>query len=368
MAVANQKSSEASFSKEGDTIKIRGLWRLSSVQFLDLSSLKDAKVKALIIDASGVEAIDTGSAALLLSELSTQNIKLTGFSPSVQKIFELVLHAKGEEAELAEKPFPFLKRVGKGTLEGWESLKILLNFIGETVVSELRLFVRPKLLRIKEFTVQLEQCSLNAVPVVALVMFLIGIVIAYLFASQIEKYGANIFIVDGVSISICRELSPVIVAIIVAGRSGSAFTAHLGTMKLNEEIDALTTMGLSAMRVLILPRVLALMVALPILVAVGDVIGILGGMLIAKYRLGIETQTFIQRLHDVLLVKHVYVGLFKAPVFAAFIAIIGCKMGLTVENNARSIGLHTTATVVQGIVSVILLNAGFAVMLVELGI
>src|SRR5207248_7290080 len=132
-----------------------------------------------------------------------------------------------------------------------------------TVLATLRIIVQPKYLRGKELVAQLEQCSIDAVPVVSLVMLLIGVVVAYLFASQIEKYGANIFVVVGVSISICRELSPVIVAIIVAGRSGSAFTAQLGTMKLNEEIDALTTMGLSPMRVLILPRFIALMIALP---------------------------------------------------------------------------------------------------------
>jgi phospholipid/cholesterol/gamma-HCH transport system permease protein len=221
---------------------------------------------------------------------------------------------------------------------------------------------------LKELFIQLEQCGLNAVPVVTLVMFLIGTVIAYLFAGQIEKYGANIFIVDGVTIAICRELSPVIVAIIVAGRSGSAFTAQLGTMKLNEEVDALFTLGLSRMRVLIIPRVTALFICLPILVAVGDLIGILGGIAVADFRLGVLPETFIQRMHEVLKIKHVMVGLIKAPIFAIFIAIIGCKMGLTVENNARSVGLNTTSTVVQSIVSVILLNAGFAVLFVELGI
>ena len=157
-------------------------------------------------------------------------------------------------------------------------------------------------------------------------------------------------------------------AIIVAGRSGSAFTAHIGTMKLNEEIDAMQTIGLSPIRVLVLPRILALMVAMPLLTFIGDVVGIFGGMLISDLRLGISMTTFLNRLQVVVPVRSFMVGLIKAPVFAIFIAVIGCRLGLTVENNARSVGLSTTATVVRSIVAVILLNAAFAVLFVELGI
>jgi phospholipid/cholesterol/gamma-HCH transport system permease protein len=163
-------------------------------------------------------------------------------------------------------------------------------------------------------------------------------------------------------------LSPIIVAIIVAGRSGSAFTAQIGAMRINEEIDALRTLGLSAMQVLIMPRFLALVIAMPLLVFIGDVVGIAGALIVADVKLGITPVTFIERLNVVLTIKSFFVGLVKAPVFAAFIAVIGCRMGMSVEMNARSLGLSTTSTVVQSIVSVILLNAAFAVIFVELGI
>ena len=215
---------------------------------------------------------------------------------------------------------------------------------------------------------QLESGCIDAIPIVALVTFLIGIVISYLFGAQIEKYGGNIFIVDAAALAMCRELSPILVAIIVAGRSGSAFTAQIGTMKLNEEIDAMVTLGLSPMQVLVLPRVFALMLAMPLLVFVGDVVGICGSMLIADLRLGVTGVTFLERLQVVLPERAVYVGLGKAPVFAMFIAIIGCHLGMTVENNARSVGESTTATVVRSIVAVILLNAVFAIMFMEWGI
>jgi phospholipid/cholesterol/gamma-HCH transport system permease protein len=228
--------------------------------------------------------------------------------------------------------------------------------------------ITPGSLRFKELFVQLEQVGLNAIPICALITFLIGIVIAYLTGVQLEYYGANIFIVDGVSIAMCRELSPILVAIVVAGRSGSAFTAQLGTMKLNEEIDALQVLGLSPVRVLVMPRIIALMVSLPLLVFFGDIFGILGGILVADFRLGVTGATFIQRIQAVLEMKHVIVGLIKAPVFAYFIAIIGCRMGLNVEKNAKSVGVSTTRTVVRSIVAVILLNAAFAVLLSELGI
>jgi phospholipid/cholesterol/gamma-HCH transport system permease protein len=223
-------------------------------------------------------------------------------------------------------------------------------------------------LRFKEVFQQLQHSLIFAIPIAALLTFLIGVVVAYLFSSQAVKYGGSIFIVDAVSIAMCRELSPILIAILVAGRSGSAFTAQIGTMKLNEEIDAMRVMGLRVMRVLVLPRVFALAIGMPLLVTIGSLAGIVGGMVVANFYLGITPNTFLDRMQSVLLIKHVYVGLVKAPIFAAFIACIGCYMGLTTEDNARSVGIHTTSTVVQSIVAVILLNAFFAVVLVELKI
>jgi len=373
MAVSANKLSEQNFSDpsfkiNGNVVSLRGSWRLIELQSLSLDGLNRLDSSPIQIDCRELESIDTGSLRLLVARLRGKEVSFVNHTKKINQIIELV--SKAESFSPTPRPVKVstVYLAGKKTVEGIQSLLVLLRFIGETCVEQLKLLFSPRQIRLKELFVQLEQIGLLAVPVVSLVMFLIGTVIAYLFAGQIERYGANIFIVDGVTIAICRELSPVIVAIIVAGRSGSAFTAQLGAMKLNEEIDALSTLGLSPMKVLILPRFTALIITLPILVAIGDMVGIFGGLVVSDFRLGVMPDTFLQRMQEVLKTKHVLVGLFKAPVFAAFIAIIGCKMGLTVENNARSLGLSTTSTVVQSIVSVILLNAGFAILFVELGI
>ena len=209
---------------------------------------------------------------------------------------------------------------------------------------------------------------LNAIPVVALVTLLIGVVIAYLLGLQAEQFGANIFVVDGVGIGATREFAPIIVAVIVAGRSGAAFTAQLGSMRLTEETDAIRTLGLSPLDVLVLPRVIALMIAMPLLVFVGDVMSLVGAMLIAQPMLDITPTTFVARLRDTLDISHPLVGLAKAPVFALVIAVIGCRMGMSVERDTRAVGMATTSTVVQSIVSVILLDAAFAVFFQEIGV
>jgi phospholipid/cholesterol/gamma-HCH transport system permease protein len=199
-----------------------------------------------------------------------------------------------------------------------------------------------------------------------LVTFLIGIVFAYLLGLQAQQYGANLYVVDGVAIGMARELAPIIVATIVAGRSGAAFTAQLGTMRLTEEIDAIRTLGLSPMYVLVLPRVLAITVALPLLVFLGNVASLGGAMAVCASMLEVTPTTFIERVHLGLDLDHVYAGLIKAPVFALAIAVIGCRMGMSVSRDTRSIGMSTTSTVVQSIVAVILLDAGFAVFFEEI--
>ena len=241
-----------------------------------------------------------------------------------------------------------------------------MEFFGRTLVELSRVLLRPHTLRVHELFAQLGQVGVNAIPVVALVTFLIGVVMAYMLGLQAEKYGANIFVVDGVALGITREFSPLIVATIMAGRSGAAFTAQLGTMKLTEEIDAIRTLGLSAPQVLVVPRVLALVLTLPLLVFVGNVAGLAGAMVMSNLTLDITPQTFMERLHVALAPRHYVIGLAKAPVFALFIAVIGCRMGMSVSRDTRSIGINTTSTVVQGIVAVILLDAMFAVIFQEL--
>src|SRR6266850_3114010 len=242
-----------------------------------------------------------------------------------------------------------------------------LGFVGSTAASLAELAVRPRRTRWKEFLAQLQHVCIDAIPVVALVTALIGMVLAYLFGLQAEKYGASIFVVDAVAIGSAREIAPLLVAVIVAGRSGAAFTAQLGSMRLTEEIDALQTLGLSPMQVLVVPRVLALAASLPLLVFVGDIAAMVGAMAASGPLLGIVPAVFIERVHSTLALRHVVIGLAKGAVFGAAIAVIGCRAGMTVARDARSIGIATTSTVVRCIVAVIVLDACFAVWLQLIG-
>ena len=366
-----------SINRIGDSLVLspHGAWQISNLPEIEpqVRSLQLRGGASVAIDATELTRIDTAGALILFELASRSGFKATqinfkNLTSEQEQLVELVRSTLDTRQKIRQERLTPIQEIGKATLDVIVIVRNLLSVIGETFSHSISSLIRPGTIRLKELFVQLELTFLDAIPIAALVTFLIGIVVAYLFAIQIEKYGANIFIVDAVALAMCRELSPIIVAIIVAGRSGSAFTAHIGTMKLNEEIDALLTLGLSPMRVLVLPRLFALVIALPLLVFVGDVVGILGAMIIADLRLNITGVTFIERLQVVLPIKSLLVGLVKAPVFAAFIAVIGCRMGLSVENNARSVGLNTTSTVVQSIVSVILLNAAFAIIFVELGI
>jgi phospholipid/cholesterol/gamma-HCH transport system permease protein len=253
--------------------------------------------------------------------------------------------------------------VGIGRLIGSHT-----GFVGALAIEALGAASRPRRFRLRETVSQFEAVGLDAIPIVSLVTFLIGVVFAYLLGQQALRYGANIFVVDGVGLAMCRELSPLLAAIIVAGRSGAAFTAQIGTMKVQEEIDAIATLGLSPLQVLVIPRLVAITVALPLLVFIGDVSGIAGGMLVAGWQLELPPQTFIDRLRDVLPLSALVVGLVKAPVFAVFIAVIACRMGMLVQRDARSVGVNTTSTVVQSVVCVIIIDAIFAVALQHLDI
>jgi phospholipid/cholesterol/gamma-HCH transport system permease protein len=264
------------------------------------------------------------------------------------------------------RPLTALGRFGKACVDMGELLAGHVEFFGRTLVELGSLALNPRRLRVHELFAQLGQVGVNAIPVVALVTFLIGVVMAYMLGLQAEKYGANIFVVDGVALGMAREFSPLIVATIMAGRSGAAFTAQLGTMKLTEEIDAIRTLGLEPAQVLVLPRVLALVITLPLLVFVGDIAGIAGAAMMANATLDISPHAFVSRLHVALAPRHYVIGIAKAPVFALFIAVIGCRMGMSVSRDTRSIGINTTSTVVQGIVAVILLDAIFAVIFQEL--
>jgi phospholipid/cholesterol/gamma-HCH transport system permease protein len=364
---------------EGQELSLYGDWRLPDAEpiWQTLSGL--ALAAPLAVRGSALSALDSACALLLLHALEragvpAAQVRWLDFAPEHARILDGV---RRRYAEIAAAPpslraaragTPSLAALGRQTAAVGALLRGHLTFFGATLAALGAALVRPRRLRVKELAAQFEQVCINAIPVVALVTLLIGVTIAYLLGLQAEKYGANIFVVDGVAIGMTREFGPIIVATIIAGRSGAAFTAQLGSMRLTEEIDAIRTLGLSPLQVLVVPRVLALMVTLPLLVFVGDALGIFGAMLVADPLLGLTPATFLERLRDALDLKHFWIGLAKAPVFALFIAVIGCHMGMTVERDTRAVGLATTSTVVQSIVSVILLDAGFAVLFQELGL
>lgn len=376
LAVAPQSWAKVQTEGSVVTIFLLGPWLLENLEEIweQVSFPQVPNARSVTLNGKSLEALDTASALLFFqlmekAGLSVKQLQVSDCHAEHVNILQLVRDKFGElGAYKKTSELNLIRKIGFSTEQILKKFSAFIAFLGESTVEIAKTVLRPQNIRGKEFFVQLERVFSDAVPIIALVTFLIGVVIAYLFAMQIEKYGANIFIVDAVALAMCRELSPIIVAIIVAGRSGSAFTAQIGTMKLNEEVDALVTLGLSPMQVLVLPRIFALVVSMPLLVFVGDVVGILGGIFIADVQLGITGATFIERLHTVLPLRSFFVGLVKAPVFAMFIAVIACRMGFCVENNARSVGLNTTSTVVQSLVSVIILNAIFAVVFVELGI
>ena len=353
------------------TLRLAGDWRLAQLAEIETALSGLALPADATVDGSALTRIDSAAAQVLLRALQQagcgaagEACTWAGFDATHARIVDQVRRHVAGSAPPPLPPRPrALARLGRQALALGGLLHGHLNFLGATAAAGGELLVRPRRLRPRELTVQLEQTGLNAIPVVSLVTLLIGVVITYLLGLQAEKYGANIFVVDGVGIGATREFAPIIVAIIVAGRSGAAFTAQLGSMRLTEEIDAIRTLGLSAMQVLVVPRVLALMLTLPLLVFVGDVASLLGAMLVAGPMLGITPVAFLARLREALDISHVLVGLAKAPVFALAIAVIGTRMGMTVGRDTGAVGAATTSTVVQSIVAVILLDAGFALLM-----
>ena len=245
----------------------------------------------------------------------------------------------------------------------------MLAYLGRVTVETGEAIIKPRgNLRIAAMFHQVEETGINALPIVGLLAFLIGIVLAYQGADQLKRFSAEIFTINLLGVGVLRELGGLITAIIVAGRSGSAFTAHIGTMRVNDEIDAMQTMGLNTVDNLVLPRILGLVIALPLLTLYSDIMAMIGGAFMCYFQLGITIPAFLRQLHEAVTVNTLLVGLVKAPVFAFVIALIGCYEGFQVERNAASVGLLTTRSVVESIFMIIVLDAGFSIVFSVLGI
>ncbi len=292
---------------------------------------------------------------------------LSGLNKNQQMMHDL-LRQNMTEAYLAPKKSNFLAHIGEKSVYFWKDFIAFLAFLGESTMALFYSFLHPSSIRFRAMVKHIDDSLVGALGIIALTAFLIGVVIAYQSAVQLEKFGANIFIVDMIGISVTRELAPLITAIVVAGRSGSSYTAQIGVMKLTEEIDAMKTMGFDPFRFLVLPRIFALMIALPLLIFFADIVGILGGMIISKIQLNISYSEFISHLRSALDVKHYWVGLIKGPFFAWLIASVGCFRGFQVSRDTESIGYYTTVSVVNAIFLVIACDALFSIILTELKI
>ena len=320
----------------------------------------------LVIDSSAISALDTAGAWLLhrtvrALEQRGRNVKINGLRPEFGTLLQLI----ASRCLTPERPTPakigLLTRIGQSAWRGLIGLSSMLSFIGESSVVLLRLLAQPRRIRWRPILHNLQTAGFEALPIVGLLSFLMGFVIAYQGADQLERFGANIFIADLVGLSMLRELSPLLTAIIVAGRSGSAYAAQIGTMKVTEEIDALRTIGIGQTEMLVLPKMLALIIALPLLTIWADVAGLLGGMLMARSKLDVGFDVFLERIGNAVSLSSYLTGIGKAPVFAAIIALVGCYQGFQVTGSADSVGRKTTVSVVQSIFLVIVADALFSV-------
>ena len=258
--------------------------------------------------------------------------------------------------------------IGQRSVEYFQQLGNLMAFLGQTLAVGFTVLRSPRRMRFTSTINLMEEVWVRALPIVGTLVFLIGVVLAYQGVEQLKRFGAQAFTVDMVGLSVLREIGVLLTAIIVAGRSGSAFTAQIGTMKVNLEVDAMSTMGLNPIEVLVLPRIIALVLTMPLLVFFADLMGLLGGGLACWLFLDFTLSQYLDRVQDVVAVGHFWVGLIKAPVFAFVVAIVGCYEGLQVTGSAESVGKLTTKSVVESIFLVIILDAAFSIMFVSLGI
>jgi phospholipid/cholesterol/gamma-HCH transport system permease protein len=327
----------------------------------------------LVIDAAGVTAMDTSGAWLLhrtIRELEARGraVRVRGLRPEFSELLKLVISRAPASSAPSAASSGVLERIGRLAWDHFLSGFGLLGFLGESSVAFVRALANPRRIRWRAILYNVQTAGFEALPITGLLSFLLGIVIAYQGAEQLRRFGANIYIADLVGLSMVRELSPLITAIIVAGRSGSAYTAQIGTMMATEEIDALRTIGVAPMDQLVLPKMFALIVALPLLTVYTDAMGVLGGMIMARAKLDVSFLTFIDRFDYAVTARSYLLGVIKAPVFAAIIALVGCYQGFQVRGSAESVGRQTTVSVVQAIFLVILADALFSVAFSWLGI
>ncbi len=352
----------------GAELRCAGAWVVHSIAGLErrLDAIEWPAAGSLVIDASAVDAMDTSGAWVLQRTVRAlrargREVELRGMRPAFEALLQLVTERSAAAAPAAPQAPGALFRIGGATVEALRSALGLVAFLGEAALVLGRSLAQPRRIRWRAILHNLQSAGYEALPITGLLSFLMGVVIAYQGAEQLARFGANIYIADLVGLSMARELSPLLTAIIVAGRSGSAYAAQIGTMKVTEEIDALRTIGVVPMELLVLPKMLALVIALPLLTVYTDVMGVFGGMVMASAQVGVGFGAFIDRLEHAMTLSSYLTGIGKTPVFAVIVALVGCYQGFQATGSADSVGRQTTVSVVQSIFLVIVSDALFSI-------
>lgn len=353
------------------TVHLQGAWTMDHLHGLERSvaSFSWPTSAAIVCDASNISALDTGGAVILQRTLSVgplkeKRVSLRGLKPEYSELLKMVsANWAGIESDTALPRFGLLEIIGCATWNWLQEAASGLAFLGESTAAIFRLLSRPRLIRWRSLFGSLQRDGFNALPIIGLLIFLMGIVIAYQGAEQLRSVGANIFVVDLVGISLLREIAPMVTAILVAGRSGSSYTAEIGTMKVTEELDALRALGLAPMHILVAPKFFALLIAMPLLTVYADVVGVFGGMLVASSQLGVNFHEFLARFREAVALRHFVIGIVKAPVFAGIVALVGCYQGFKIRGGVDDVGRHTTISVVESIFLVIVFDALVSIVL-----
>ena len=362
----------------GARIRLTGDWIIATATDLErrLDETAGERRGAVVIDGSAVGRFDTAGAFVIEQtrrRLSGQgaDVRLDGFSDAQMTLLAAVEKAGRSEPAAVLRVNPalrFLTAVGKGASEVVSDLSAALSMLGEATVAILAMLTWRRRMRWAAFVNHLDRTAFQAVPIIALMSFLIGMIIAQQGGFYFRTYGAEIFVVDLVGVLVCREIGVLLTAIMVAGRSGSAFTAEIGSMKMREEIDALTVLGVSPVDILVVPRLLALVIALPILTLVADLAALAGAWMIVVVYVGIPSDTFFIRLQEALTPTYVMIGIVKAPFMALIVGLMACVEGMKVKGSAESLGDHTTSSVVKSIFMVVVMDGIFAIFFATVGI
>ncbi|WP_029002431.1 ABC transporter permease [Azorhizobium doebereinerae] len=357
---------------DGDKIRVEGhgAWTSEFADDLEQAVNRQAAphdhVSDVEIDVSNVQKMDTFG-ALLLERLRRiwqgQGVEPTivGLNPSYTVLLEEMTRTGREPPPPERVPAGVFERIGREMVNISDDAIAMLNFIGAVVAAMARTLARPRSFRFTSMVNQIDRVGFRAVPIIVLITFLIGCIIAQQGIFNFRRFGADIYVVDMVGVLVLRELGVLIVSIMIAGRSGSAYTAELGSMRMREEVDALRVMGFDPIEVLVVPRIIALVIALPLLTFIGSIAALVGGGLVAWFYGGITPDVFLNRLKEAITLAQFEVGLIKAPFMAGIIGIVGCMEGLRVGGSAESLGQHTTASVVKSIFLVIVVDGLFAI-------